>query len=378
MHLKSAKNLHVVSFNVPFPADYGGVIGVFYHLRALQSLGVRIILHCFQYGRAEAQILDDICEEVYYYQRNMSPLNLLSKEPFIVKSRRNDVLLDRLIQMDYPILFEGTHVCAYLGHPGLAERTKIVRMHNVEWHYYDNMVPHENNWFKKIFFKWEARKLRNFELGTIKEHANATLAVSPKDQSYFVQEGFRQVAYVSAFHSNEDIDIKIGKGAFILFHGDLSVKENELNALDIAEALDKCEPKHQFIIAGRRPSDELLSRISVFEHVELKQDVSDEEMEFLFRNAHMHLLRAYQPAGMKLKLLNALYKGRFLMVNSEMVKNTGLDEICIVVDDIKNVPSAVNDVMTRSFGKEEIEVRKKWLDDKFSNIEKAKITLSYL
>ena len=51
--------LHVVSFQVPFPADYGGVIEVFYKLRALKQAGVDVILHCFCYkGRKEEKILE--------------------------------------------------------------------------------------------------------------------------------------------------------------------------------------------------------------------------------------------------------------------------------------------------------------------------------
>ena len=30
--------VHIVSFNVPYPADYGGVIDVFYKLKSLHSL----------------------------------------------------------------------------------------------------------------------------------------------------------------------------------------------------------------------------------------------------------------------------------------------------------------------------------------------------
>ena len=45
------KRLHIVAFDVPFPANYGGAIDVFYKLKALHQLGIRITLHCFEYGR---------------------------------------------------------------------------------------------------------------------------------------------------------------------------------------------------------------------------------------------------------------------------------------------------------------------------------------
>ena len=45
------KKLHLISFDVPFPANYGGVIDVFYKINSLHKIGIQVILHCFQYGR---------------------------------------------------------------------------------------------------------------------------------------------------------------------------------------------------------------------------------------------------------------------------------------------------------------------------------------
>lgn len=376
--LKTSKILHVLSFNVPFPADYGGVIGVFYHLKALQQLGVEIILHCYQYGRKPTKELDAICKEVHYYARDMSFKNIISGMPFIVKTRKHPLLLERLLEDDYPILFEGTHVCYFLSHPALKDRTKIVRMHNVEWQYYENMVPLEKDVKKKWYFKWESQKLKNYELGVVKNHADAILAVSPKETSYFNENGFDNVHYVSAFHPNERVEVLPGRGDYILFHGDLSVKENELIARQLINKVFVLLPDHQLVIAGRCPSKGLLDEINEAANVTLKNDVSNEEMESLIKNAHVNLLRAFQPAGMKLKLLNALYKGRFVLVNSNMVKNTGLDELCIITEDIKDVPSSIRSLMQQDFDDAVIEKRRQMLDIQFSNVEKAKITLSLI
>ena len=63
------RRLHIVSFDVPYPADYGGVIDVYYKIKALADQGVSIILHCYQYGRPEQKELEGLCEKVYYYPR---------------------------------------------------------------------------------------------------------------------------------------------------------------------------------------------------------------------------------------------------------------------------------------------------------------------
>ena len=68
------KHLHVVSFDVPFPANYGGIIDVFYRIKTLSESGVKIHLHCFEYSRnrIRPKELEDICFSVDYYQRKES------------------------------------------------------------------------------------------------------------------------------------------------------------------------------------------------------------------------------------------------------------------------------------------------------------------
>ena len=67
---------HIVSFDVPYPPDYGGVIDVFYKIKALSELGVKVHLHCFEYGRGQQNELNKICSSVTYYKRNLNKIKL--------------------------------------------------------------------------------------------------------------------------------------------------------------------------------------------------------------------------------------------------------------------------------------------------------------
>ena len=49
------KHLHIIALNIPFPPNYGGVIDIYYKIKALHQLGVKIILHCFAYERPQAE-----------------------------------------------------------------------------------------------------------------------------------------------------------------------------------------------------------------------------------------------------------------------------------------------------------------------------------
>ena len=89
--------LHVVAFDIPYPPNYGGVIDVYYKLKALHRKGIRIILHAYEYpGRERSDKLHDYCEEVHYYPRLVGFRSALSTKPYIVASRKSDQLLKNL------------------------------------------------------------------------------------------------------------------------------------------------------------------------------------------------------------------------------------------------------------------------------------------
>ena len=53
------QHVHIISLDVPFPADYGGVIDIFYKIKWLHKAGVKIHLHCFSNGRPPQDELDE-------------------------------------------------------------------------------------------------------------------------------------------------------------------------------------------------------------------------------------------------------------------------------------------------------------------------------
>src|SRR5512133_461777 len=102
------KHLHIISFDIPFPPNYGGVIDVYYKLKTLHSLGVKIHLHCFEYpGRSRSEDLNALCEEVFYYPRITGLRSAFSFAPYIVSSRKSEELMKNLLKDEHPILFEG-------------------------------------------------------------------------------------------------------------------------------------------------------------------------------------------------------------------------------------------------------------------------------
>ncbi|MFN8323816.1 MAG: mannosyltransferase [Chitinophagales bacterium] len=359
----SDKHLHVVSFNVPYPPDYGGVIDVFYKIKALHDLGIKIHLHCFNYGRDESAELAAICETVNYYPRKKFYQAIYSEVPYIVGSRQSGELLSNLAADDYPVLFEGLHTCLYLKHPALKNKIKAVRMHNVEWDYYRSLKEAESNYLIKFYFNIESKKLKKFEDEL--KNADRVFAISKGDYEY-LRQTYETISYVSAFHNNQEVTSVAGKGDYILYQGNLSVVENNQAAMFIAKKIAEGMP-YKFIIAGKNPTSALKKEIKNIPNVELIENPPFEKMAELMRNAHINLLLTFQNTGIKLKLLNSLYRGRFVLVNGKMVNNTGLETLCIIEDNPTITKRMITDLMQTDFTEHEIEKRQRILGAGFSN-----------
>ncbi|MCB0790605.1 MAG: glycosyltransferase [Flavobacteriales bacterium] len=357
------RHLHIVSFDVPWPPDYGGVIDVYYKAKALSELGVRVHLHCFEYGRRPAPELDRLCVSVDYYHRNSSKHLLFSGLPYVVVSRRNEELVERLLQDDHPIVFEGLHSCYFLGDPRLQGRRRAVRAHNVEHDYYAALAKAERSAFRKAYFINEARKLERFE--PVMSEADHIIAISPKDQAYF-QSRFGRAEHVPAFHACGRIEVPGGLGDFALYHGALSVPENDQAALFLVREVFP-GLSVRLIIAGSGASTELRRAVEAAPNVELREGIPTEEIHRLVREAQVNVLPTFQATGIKLKLLLCLFTGRHIVCNTAMVKDTGLEEVCMVHDDPETMRLSILACMSRPANGSTLEKRTRVLEERFNN-----------
>jgi Glycosyl transferases group 1 len=365
--------LHLISFDIPFPADYGGVMDVFYKIKALHDAGIAVVLHCFQYRERKPQAeLAKYCSQVHYYPRDLGPLSILSSQPFIVRSRASKTLLKNLLKDDAPILFEGLHTCASIGDKRLKNRLKLVRMHNVEWEYYRNLNVLESRFWKKIYFATESKKLQLFENQVI-SHANIILTISPDDTAYFEERLEKRglstpprIVYVPPFHPNTLVESRGGTGDYVLFHGKLSVGDNEEAAVYLIKKVF-ANRDIPLIIAGKQPSERLLQLAKQQANIKIQPNPTEAEMANLIQNAQINVLLSFQKAGMKLKLLNALYRGRHCVVNRHMVQNTGLESLCYVKNTSRDIRTLVESLMNVQLSAKQIEDRKAILERDFSN-----------
>ena len=354
------RKIHIVSFDVPFPADYGGVIDVFYRIKALAELGFDITLHCFEYGRGQRKELEKYTSTVHYYPRKKSFIDVLKKKPFIVASRESPKLLSNLNRDDAPILFEGLHTCAFLNHFTLKSRTKFVRTHNIEHNYYAGLANASSGW-KKIYFSREAKKLKTFE--SILENANHIFAIQEEDVEHFKKIN-PQVSLLTASIPDFNNMPYISTDQFCLYHGNLSVLENQQAVSWISKNVSFPEGI-RFIIAGKNPSNEILE-LNKKNNIDVVANPSNEHMAELIQKARIHLLYTGQATGLKLKLLSALNSSGHVLVNSKMLRGTGLNPFCQIAEDGASFTKTIEENISVPLSEAEFNERKVMLSYQFN------------
>ena len=359
-------HLHIISFDIPYPANYGGVIDVYYKAKALAEKDVKVHLHCFQYGRKPSTELAEIFYEVKYYKRDISKKHLFKSIPYIISSRISDELIKNLKKDNYPILMEGLHTCGLLESNSLHENRKmIVRPHNIEHEYYQNLAKVESDIFKKYYFYNEAVKLKRYE--SILKKADLLLAISKNDEAYFKQH-YDGVEFVPAFHPFKTVSSKTGKGNFVLYHGNLSVAENS-NAVKFLISNVFNDIDIPLKIAGLNPPKTLINLVNNGhgKDVELISNPDDETLKDLIKNAQINISITAQKTGLKLKLLNTLYNGRHCLVNDKMLSGSKLDELCIIANDHASMKRKIKTLFDKEFNESNIKDRENKLTTVYDN-----------
>jgi glycosyltransferase involved in cell wall biosynthesis len=348
-----------VCLDVPYPLDYGGVFDLFQKIKSLHAAGVKIHLHCFEYGRGQQPVLNEYCAEVNYYTRHEGHKGFSHKLPYIVCSRSNGQLLENLLKDDHPILLEGIHCTYLLNDERFRQRRIVLRLHNVEYQYYRQLYHTEKSLWKKIYYLHESNMLRHYEQQIALRVK--ILAVSEKDsEQYRTEFGADNIETLPVFLPFEEVRTREGTGCFCLYHGNLSVPENEQAVIWLLKNVFT-SLELPLIVSGKNPSARLTRLIFQYPLTCLIPDPSEEELQDLIAKAQVNILPSFNCTGVKLKLLNALFNGRHCLVNGGMVEGSGLKSICHVADSAEAMRSMVQDLYTQAMRPEEIDVRKEVL-----------------
>jgi hypothetical protein len=123
------------------------------------------------------------------------------------------------------------------------------------------------------------------------------------------------------------------------------------------------------MVVGTKASS--LARRSKEYNIDFVSSPSTTDLKDLIQNAQIHVLPTFQPTGIKHKLLNSLFSGRYCVVNPQMVEGNGLAQFCYVAKDATEMKKMISDLYKKEFPQEEIDKRKTKLQNIYSNSKNA-------
>jgi glycosyltransferase involved in cell wall biosynthesis len=364
--------IHIVCLDAPSPPDYGGAIDMYYKVKELSRLH-DIFLHYFNYKpQRDASGLHGYCREIFSYGRKSFSSSLPLRKPYIIGSRINNLLIEKLNADNYPVLLEGIHLAGII--PYLNSNRKIViRMHNDEAEYYKRLSAAEKNPLRKIYHWNESRLLKKFQLQLSENIPLACVSHSDMD-ALKNKYGKSRLYYVPSFTPWQECNSEAGRGEYCLYHGNMEVAENKAMALWLMNQVF-VDTDIKFKIAGK--SAGLIRAEQKHSHIEIINDPSTEQMEALIRHAQINVVPSLNNTGLKLKLLHALKSGRHCITNEAGVAGTGLEKLVTIAHDVTSFREAIKMMMPQPFSAAIGSQRQKLMED-YSNKKNAAILSALL
>ena len=371
------RHLHIVCLDIPYPADYGGSIDMFERIISLHRTGVKIHLHYFDYrGTVHTGPLNQYCETINSYKRITGLKGFSFRLPYIVASRNNKNLIENLNKDHHPVFIEGVHCAGIIPAIQKKKRKITVRLHNDESDYYEGLYRSEKKILKKIYFRHESWLLRKYQHKLPEDCLY--LCVTDSDLRKFKDVShLTNVKKMPSFLAWQRVKSLEGKGNFCLYHGNLSICENEKAAIWLLDKVFK-KIKLPFIIAGKNPSKSLDKIAHLCKHTCLVANPSEDEINDLIQKAHINILPSFNTTGLKLKLLHALFEGRHCVVNKAAVDGTGLEDVCHIGDDAAQLAEIITELYHIPFPAEEIASRKKMFCNSYNNAKSAELLNQWL
>lgn len=333
------KPLHIISFDNPFPPNYGGVIDVFYKIKALHALGFTIYLHCFYENRNEvSEELKAITKMVFLYKKNRNPIFLLFPFPFSVISRFHKDLVKNIDSVAAPILFEGLQTTMIINKIKVQNRKLFLRLHNLESNFYAGMSKNETNFFKKMLYRLESKKYVTYQNKFA--HFDHVFTLS-KQEFEFVKTKTEKVSYIPVFHGNESFKYSAQYGDYALYHGDLRLPDNKKAAIFLITLFQKI-PDYNLIIASSVGKDFVENQLQNLGNIKFVLIDNEEHLTSLLADAHINVLLSFQQSGTKLKIVNSLFKSRFCLINDNMVDDERILNLCHIANNEKEFIEKIN------------------------------------
>ncbi|MFM7015654.1 MAG: glycosyltransferase [Bacteroidota bacterium] len=185
--------------------------------------------------------------------------------------------------------------------------------------------------------------------------------------------GFKNILTIPPFHSNysHSSSSEITPNLpFVLYHGNLNVPENNIAVRFLLQHIFT-NKNIKYVIAGSCNNIKLREKILQHPNIKLIPNPDSQQIEELLRSANVIVLPTFQNTGIKLKLIESLYKGNHIITNEQMVDGFPLPQLVKIAKSNDQFHRLIREALSHPLEDEKRAERVKMLDIFFSNEDNA-------
>ncbi len=348
----ASKAILILSFDTPWPVDYGGIYDVIGRAHEFQRAGYAVDyvgvtldtrrLKDYSIGHAEPR---SPFRRVYILRGYLRPWSVLTTTPASASARNVDIPLELrnyLLSQTYAfVLVDHIKMVPFAGTISRALNMDYrLRMHNDEVEYYASVARRETRRLRAATLWLESLKYRFYQKKVLRRKLfSCVYYISPRDMQKFfgISEARQAVLPVVADFSLgrlRPVDDALGAIDF-LYVANLELEENVQGLLCALQFLHSNGiQRHSLLVCGRCRSAErrtaIVKTFAFHEFCEIRFNVSPAELDAAYAKAKFFLNFAVSSGGIKTKLIDALARGIVVITNELGIQGSGLDAACII------------------------------------------------
>ena len=355
------KKVLIMCGDIPYPPIYGGRIDFYYKLHLFKLMGYDVNL-IFTYNRENdlkegIPKLKEICSNIYFYKRKKSIISSLSiKKPYYVLSSKpskkeeadldafiNDIGRLDLIVIDQPHTFE---IYKSIRNRHKLHETKVLfRMHNNESEFLNTLYKNVN-WTsrRKYLYLLDMYRMKKYENDVLNQvDIIASISMEEKKQidkthnnkSIWLPALYKPLGFEDRnilldsdeMRTYSDLQEKFkGKNVLLFtssFKGGFNVAITKWFLMNVLPIILEKLPDVVFVFGGFGANEYFKDYIN--DHIYIYSDVPS--IRPYLKIADLNLVITDSGAGVKLKLIEALYYRKKVVSTKEGVIGSGLEDI---------------------------------------------------
>jgi len=322
----------LVANDFPYPLNHGAAIDMWWHIQTLKNLGFRVDIVATVKAmppEEDIQTLKAQVDQLFIVQRQRGFKSAAAALPFQVQSRAD--LRTVALSSEYKaVVMVAEHVCSILQNPNLRAQKRILRLHNNEVRFFQELSKSSKNLLRKAFYRSEAAKFRVLS-PKIMAKCDALWFISDYERKQHVKKhpADREKAFfVPPRVDRNAMGHRSLEGCRVLFIGTLAFANNssavEWYVSQVHQLLCGVVG-YNFVVAGNTvgESAEVLEGI-VAPYQNITLIANPKEIESLYGIAAVFVNPVFRGAGLKMKTIDAILAGLPVVTTSTGVEGTGL------------------------------------------------------